>query len=209
MKEFKYGTFIGRCGPVFHFAPIIAIGLALITKEVISSPVPGILSGTLIYTVAMGQNPFVDTFKNTVELLSAKFDINIIVFLAPVGALVVIITRAGGSKAYDELMNRKLKSRRGASLATAALGALIFIDDYCNCLTVGTVMKPVTDRYKVSRAKPAYLIDATAAPICIIAPISSWATPSSPLSPRAATFSPRASAPCRQPYPLISTPCFP
>ena len=105
--------------------------------------------------------------------MSDRFDINIIVFLAPVGALVVIITRAGGSKAYGELTNRKLKSRRGASLATAALGALIFIGDYCNCLTVGTVMKPVTDRYKVSRAKPAYLIDATAAPICIIAPISS------------------------------------
>lgn len=96
--------------------PIIAIGLALITKEVISSPVPGILSGTLIYTVAMGQNPFVDTFKNTVELLSARFDINIIVLLAPVGALVVIITRAGGSKAYGELMNRKLKSRGGLLL---------------------------------------------------------------------------------------------
>ncbi len=103
--------------------PIIAIGLALITKEVISSPVLGILSGTLIYTVAMGQNPFVDTFKNTVELLSDRFDINIIVFLAPVGALVVIITRAGGSKAYGELMNRKLKSR-GELLLQRRLSAL-------------------------------------------------------------------------------------
>lgn len=154
--------------------PIIAIGLALITKEVISSLMIGILSGTLIYTYAQGQNLVLDTMKNTFELMGNRFDLNIILFLALVGALVTLITRAGGSKAYGALMNRKLKSRSSAMLATGGLGALIFIDDYCNCLTVGTVMKPVTDRFSISRAKLAYLIDATAAPICIIAPISSW-----------------------------------
>lgn len=133
--------------------PIIAIGLALITKEVISSLMIGILSGTLIYTYALGQNLVLDTMKNTFELMGNRFDLNIILFLALVGALVTLITRAGGSKAYGALMNRKLKSRSSAMLATGGLGALIFIDDYCNCLTVGTVMKPVTDRFSISRAK--------------------------------------------------------
>lgn len=154
--------------------PIIAIGLALVTKEVISSLVIGIISGTLIYTASTGGNLLLDTLKNTFELMGKRFDLNIILFLAMVGALVALITVAGGSKAYGALMNKKLKSKSSAMLATAGLGALIFIDDYCNCLTVGTVMKPVTDRFKISRAKLAYLIDATAAPICIIAPISSW-----------------------------------
>ena len=154
--------------------PIIAIGLALLTKEVYSSLILGILSGTLIYTAALGGNLIVDTAKTTVDLIGLRFDLNIIVFLALVGALVEVMARAGGSKAYGDMMNRKLKSRGGAMLSTGLLGCLIFIDDYCNCLTVGTVMRPVTDRYKVSRAKLAYIIDATAAPVCIIAPISSW-----------------------------------
>ncbi|MBP1577234.1 MAG: Na+/H+ antiporter NhaC family protein, partial [Oscillospiraceae bacterium] len=154
--------------------PIIAIGLALITKEVISSLMIGILSGTLIYTVAMGGNVVVDTVKNTFDLMAGRFDLNIILFLGLVGALVSLITMAGGSRAYGSLMNKKLNKKSTALLATGGLGALIFIDDYCNCLTVGTVMRPVTDRFKISRAKLAYIIDATAAPICIIAPISSW-----------------------------------
>lgn len=154
--------------------PIIAIGLALITKEVISSLVIGIISGTLIYTIAAGGNIVVDTLKNTFMLMGNRFDLNIILFLAMVGALVSLITMAGGSRSYGTLMNKKLKSKGSAMLATGGLGALIFIDDYCNCLTVGTVMKPVTDRFKMSRAKLAYIIDATAAPVCIIAPISSW-----------------------------------
>ena len=154
--------------------PIIAIGLALITKEVYSSLLVGILSGTLIYTHAVGGNLIVDTAKNTVELIGLRFDLNIIVFLALVGALVAVISRSGGSRAYGNVMNRRLKSRGSALLSTGLLGCLIFIDDYCNCLTVGTVMRPVTDRFKVSRAKLAYIIDATAAPVCIIAPISSW-----------------------------------
>lgn len=154
--------------------PIIAIGLALITKEVISSLMIGILSGTLIYTLASGGSPVVDTLKNTFGIMGARFDLDIILFLALVGALVTLITMAGGSRSYGTLMNKKLNSKGSAMLATGGLGALIFIDDYCNCLTVGTVMKPVTDRFKMSRAKLAYIIDATAAPICIIAPISSW-----------------------------------
>ncbi|MEG1849970.1 MAG: Na+/H+ antiporter NhaC family protein, partial [Oscillospiraceae bacterium] len=154
--------------------PIIAITLALLTKEVISSLLIGILSGTLIYTSLMGGNLIVDTLKNTITLMVNRFDLNIILFLGLVGALVALITRAGGSRAYGSLMNRKLKSRSSALLATGGLGVLIFIDDYCNCLTVGTVMKPVTDQFKISRAKLAYIIDATAAPVCIIAPISSW-----------------------------------
>ncbi|HWP50122.1 MAG TPA: Na+/H+ antiporter NhaC family protein [Clostridia bacterium] len=154
--------------------PIIAIGLALITKEVISSLMIGVLSGTLIYTVATGGNLVVDTLKSTFTLMGSRFDLNIILFLALVGALVSLITMAGGSRSYGALMNKKLNSRSSAMLATGGLGVLIFIDDYCNCLTVGAVMKPVTDRFKISRAKLAYIIDATAAPVCIIAPISSW-----------------------------------
>lgn len=155
--------------------PLIAIALALITKEVISSLMIGILSGTLIYSLNMGLNPIVGVAETTVKLMASRIDVNILLFLALLGALVVVVTMAGGSSAYGRWASKKLKTRRSALLATSGLGALIFIDDYFNCLTVGTVMKPVTDKYGVSRAKLAYIIDATAAPICIIAPISSWA----------------------------------
>lgn len=160
--------------------PIIAIGLALITKEVISSLVIGILSGTLIYsayTTTGFVNIMVHTVDTTVNLMSSKFadNVSLVIFLCLLGSLVVVITKAGGSKAYGDWASKKITSRAGAQLATSALGALIFIDDYFNCLTVGTVMRPVTDKYKISHAKLAYIIDATAAPICIIAPVSSWA----------------------------------
>ena len=155
--------------------PIIAIGLALITKEVISSLMIGILSGALIYALNTGLNPVVGVAETTFKLMAGRMDVNILLFLALLGALVVVMQMAGGSRAYGRWASSKLKSKRSALLATSALGALIFIDDYFNCLTVGTVMKPVTDKYGVSRAKLAYIIDATAAPICIIAPISSWA----------------------------------
>lgn len=160
--------------------PLIAIILALATKEVISSLMIGILSGTLIYSIFAGGSPLgiaVNTVENTFVLMANKMadNVNILLFLCLLGALVVVVTRAGGSRAYGVWASSKLKSKRSAQLATAFLGVLIFIDDYFNCLTVGTVMKPVTDKYKVSRAKLAYIIDATAAPICIIAPISSWA----------------------------------
>lgn len=155
--------------------PLLAIALALITKEVIVSLMSGILLGTFIYAVKLELNPVTGTVKTALTLMAEQCDINIILFLALLGALVAVMTLAGGSRAYGRWAASKLKSRRSSLLATAVLGAIIFIDDYFNCLTVGTVMKPVTDKYKVSRAKLAYIIDATAAPVCIIAPVSSWA----------------------------------
>ena len=155
--------------------PVIAIVLALLTKEVISSLLVGILSGALIYSLSTGANPIVGTVETSFKLMANKADISILLFLALLGALVVVIGMAGGSRAYGRWAGTKLKSRRSAMVATGVLGGLIFIDDYFNCLTVGTVMKPVTDKHNISRAKLAYIIDATAAPVCIIAPISSWA----------------------------------
>jgi Na+/H+ antiporter NhaC len=156
--------------------PLIAISLALITKEVIFSLLLGIMSGTFIYSVASGLG-VLGTFHVTIDLMITKVGDNasMIIFLAMLGGLVALITRAGGSRAYGIWAAGRLRTRRSASLAAGFLGVLIFIDDYFNCLTVGTVMKPVTDRHKIAREKLAYIIDATAAPVCIIAPISSWA----------------------------------
>lgn len=156
--------------------PIVAIALALITKEVVFSLVLGILSGTVIYSFAHGDG-VVGVFSNTTTLMADKLagNTSMILFLCFLGILVALVNRAGGSRAYGEWAVKRLRSKRSASVATAGLGILIFIDDYFNCLTVGTVMRPVTDRFNMSREKLAYLIDATAAPICIIAPISSWA----------------------------------
>lgn len=156
--------------------PILAIGLALVTKEVISSLIVGILSGTLIYAFNTGGG-IVKAIDVTFGLMAEKMGSNasIILFLGFLGALVAVITMAGGSRAYGDWATSKIKSKKGAQLGTSLLGMLIFVDDYFNCLTIGTVMRPVTDKYAISRAKLAYIIDATAAPICIIAPISSWA----------------------------------
>lgn len=156
--------------------PIIAIALALITKEVISSLIVGILSGTFIYAFSTGGG-VIEAIDVTFSLMAQKLGDNapMILFLGFLGALVAVITMAGGSRAYGEWASHKIKSKKGAQLGTSALGLLIFIDDYFNCLTIGTVMRPVADKFKISRAKLAYIIDATAAPICIIAPISSWA----------------------------------
>ncbi|PHV71271.1 sodium:proton antiporter [Sporanaerobium hydrogeniformans] len=156
--------------------PIIAIALALITKEVISSLIVGILSGTLIYAFNTGGG-IVKAMDVTFSLMAQKLGDNapIILFLAFLGALVAVITMAGGSRAYGDWAGNKIKTKKGAQLGTFVLGGLIFIDDYFNCLTIGTVMRPVVDKHKISRAKLAYIIDATAAPVCIIAPISSWA----------------------------------
>ncbi len=152
--------------------PLVAIILALITKEVISSLIIGILTGALIYSYG---NP-IDMVMHTFTIMGDRMggNVNILIFLGLLGALVVVITKAGGSAAYGNWAVQKINSRRGASLATCALGCLIFIDDYFNCLSVGTVMRPVTDKHRISRAKLAYLLDATAAPVCIIAPVSSW-----------------------------------
>lgn len=156
--------------------PIIAVGLALITKEVFSSLLIGILSGTLIYTVGIGDgNIVIGTVENAFKVMGSRFDLNIVIFCSLLGSLVYVISTAGGSRAYGKWATNHIKSRRSAMLSTSILGGFIFIDDYFNCLTVGTVMRPITDAYKISRAKLAYIIDATAAPICIIAPVSSWA----------------------------------
>ena len=156
--------------------PIVAIVLALITKEVYSSLFIGILVGGLFYSGFSFEGTITHIFNNGfVAVLSDSYNVGILIFLVILGAMVSLMNRAGGSAAFGRFAKEKIKTRAGAQLATIALGVLIFIDDYFNCLTVGSVMKPVTDEHKVSRAKLAYLIDATAAPICIIAPISSWA----------------------------------
>ena len=161
--------------------PVIAIVLALITKEVYSSLFVGILSGGVLYAIdAAGKFNFETMFNAIVKdgfvaNLSDEWNVGILIFLVILGGIVVMMNRAGGSRAYGDWATKKINSRRGAMLATFGLGALIFVDDYFNCLTVGSVMRPITDKQRISRAKLAYLIDATAAPICIIAPISSWA----------------------------------
>ena len=156
--------------------PLIAIILALITKEVYSSLMIGIIAGGLLYAqfnpvVAM-EHVFSD---GMIGQLSDSWNVGILIFLVVLGSIVMLMNRAGGSAAFGRWASMHVKTRLGAQLATIALGVLIFIDDYFNCLTVGSVMKPVTDKNKISREKLAYLIDATAAPVCIIAPISSWA----------------------------------
>lgn len=161
------------------FPPVIAIGLALITKEVYSSLFVGILSGGIIYAAASGTG-FEGTFKAVVQdglitNLSNAYNVGILVFLVVLGIIVVLMNKAGGSRAYGEWAAAHIKGRRGAALSTFFPGVLIFVDDYFNCLTVGSVMRPITDKHNISRSKLAYLIDSTAAPICIIAPISSWA----------------------------------
>ena len=155
--------------------PVIAVVLALATKEVFSSLIIGILTGTCIYTVGTDGNIIVGTVQNAFGVLAKKFDINIVLFCSLLGSLVYVITLAGGTRAYGKWATRHIKDRRAAMISTSVLGAFIFIDDYFNCLTVGTVMRPITDTYRISREKLAYIIDATAAPVCIIAPISSWA----------------------------------
>lgn len=156
--------------------PIVAIVLALITKEVYSSLFIGILVGGLFYSNFSFEGTVMHIFNDGfVAVLSDSYNVGILIFLVILGAMVSLMNRAGGSAAFGHFAKEKIKTRAGAQLATVALGVLIFIDDYFNCLTVGSVMKPVTDEHKVSRAKLAYLIDATAAPVCIIAPISSWA----------------------------------
>lgn len=155
---------------------IVAIGLALITKEVYSSLFVGILMGALLYSGFQFELTITHIFSDgIIGVLSDSYNVGILVFLVILGAMVSLMNKAGGSAAFGQFAASKIKNRVGAQLATVLLGVLIFIDDYFNCLTVGSVMRPVTDKFKVSRSKLAYLIDATAAPICIIAPISSWA----------------------------------
>ena len=156
--------------------PIIAIGLALITKEVYSSLFIGVLVGGLFYAGFNFEGAVLHVFNDGfISVLTDEYNMGILIFLVLLGALVAMMNKSGGSAAFGRWAANKIKSSKGAQLSTIGLGVLIFIDDYFNCLTVGSVMRPVTDKHKVSRAKLAYLIDATAAPVCIIAPISSWA----------------------------------
>ena len=155
--------------------PIIAITMALITKEVYSSLFLGMLTGAMLSMDFDPENGFNMLFVNGImKVLADQWNVGILVFLVVLGTMVQMTNRAGGSQAFGTWAANHIKGRVGAQLSTMLLGCLIFIDDYFNCLTVGSVMRPVTDKYKISRAKLAYLIDSTAAPICIIAPISSW-----------------------------------
>ena len=156
--------------------PVVAIVLALITKEVYSSLFVGILIGGAFWSGFKPEATILHVFQDgVVGVLTDAYNMGILVFLVILGVMVCMMNKAGGSAAFGRWAKEHIKTRAGAQLATIALGVLIFIDDYFNCLTVGSVMRPVTDSHNVSRAKLAYLIDATAAPICIIAPISSWA----------------------------------
>ncbi len=165
-----YGTFWALV------PPIVAIALALITKEVYSSLFIGILVGALFYSGFSFEGTILHIFEGgMISVLTSSYNMGILIFLVILGTMVCLMNRAGGSAAFGRWASKRIKTRAGAEIATVVLGVLIFIDDYFNCLTVGSVMRPVTDKHNVSRAKLAYLIDATAAPVCIIAPISSWA----------------------------------
>ena len=156
--------------------PLVAIILALITKEVYSSLFIGVILGVLIFTFAGGHS-LASALTTTFDMISSRISGNayMIVFLSLLWAVVVLVAKSGGSEAYGRFAGKRLKNKKSALLATSLLGVLIFIDDGFNCLTVGTVMRPITDRLRISREKLAYIIDATAAPVCIIAPVSSWA----------------------------------
>ena len=155
---------------------VIAIGLALITKEVYTSLFLGIIVGSALYSNFSFEGTITHAFNDgIVASVADPYNVGILVFLVILGVLVNLMNKAGGSAAFGRWASSHIKSRAGAQIATIALGVLIFIDDYFNCLTVGSVMRPVSDKSKISRAKLAYLIDATAAPVCIIAPVSSWA----------------------------------
>ncbi len=160
--------------------PILALVLALVTKEVYSSLAIGVFSGMVIYQFTLsgpGVKQLVDSFAMLPQMMAEQIGGNgaLILFLALLGALTVVIAMAGGSRAYGEWVAQHVKNARAAQVMTVILGIVIFVDDYFNCLTVGAVMRPVTDRFKVSREKLSWLIDSTAAPVCIIAPVSSWA----------------------------------
>ena len=165
-----YGTFWSLV------PPLVAIALALITKEVYSSLFVGILVGALFYSDFNFEGTILHIFEGgMISVLTDSYNMGILIFLVILGTMVCLMNRAGGSAAFGRWAGKRIKSRVGAELSTIILGVLIFIDDYFNCLTVGTVMRPVTDKHNITRAKLAYVIDATAAPVCIIAPISSWA----------------------------------
>ena len=163
--------------------PVVAIGLALITKEVYSSLFIGIFIGGVLYTGFSGRLLWVHIFQDGfVASVADSYNVGILIFLVILGAIVALMNKAGGSEAFGRWAATHIKTKTGAMLATIALGVLIFIDDYFNCLTVGSVMRPVAEKHSISKEKLSYLIDATAAPVCIIAPVSSWAAAVSALN---------------------------
>jgi Na+/H+ antiporter NhaC len=164
-----YGTFWSL------IPPVIAIALALITKEVYSSLFVGIIFGALFYSNFNPVMTATSLVNGLIGSVADSWNVGILIFLVVLGIIVALMNKTGGSAAYGVWASQRIKTRTAAQLATFGLGVLIFVDDYFNCLTVGSVMMPVTDKHKISRAKLAYLIDTTAAPVCIIAPISSWA----------------------------------
>ena len=175
---------IGRYATILSLLPpIIAIVLALLTKEVYSALFVGILSGALIYSNGNVWNMVLTTFDTMISKICDSWNVGILIFLVMLGMMVSLVNTAGGSAAYGRWASKHIKTKAGALVSTSALGTLIFIDDYFNCLTVGSVMRPVTDKFKISREKLAYIIDSTAAPVCIIAPISSWAAAVSSIAP--------------------------
>ena len=173
----SYGTLLAL------LPPVIAIALALLTKEVYSTLFVGILAGSLIYTNWNIWDMILNTFDVMIGKICDSWNVGILIFLVLLGMMVSMINKAGGSAAYGRWAAKHIKSKAGAMISTCVLGMLIFIDDYFNCLTVGSVMRPVTDKHKISREKLSYIIDATAAPVCIIAPISSWAAAVSSVAP--------------------------
>lgn len=163
-------------GTVFSLLPpLVAIAFALKTKEVYLSLFIGIFTGALLYCGLNIPGAVLEIFNTMIEVLGKEWNVGILIFLVFLGIIVSLINKAGGSLAYGKWASKTIKSKKGALLSTFSLGAIIFVDDYFNCLTVGSVMKEVSDNFKISRAKLAYIIDSTAAPICIIAPVSSWA----------------------------------
>ena len=173
----SYGTLLAL------LPPVIAIALALLTKEVYSSLFVGILAGSLIYTNWSIGDMVLNTFDVMIGKICDSWNVGILIFLVLLGMMVSMINKSGGSAAYGRWAAAHIKTKAGAAISTCVLGMLIFIDDYFNCLTVGSVMRPVTDKHKISRQKLAYIIDSTAAPVCIIAPISSWAAAVSSVAP--------------------------
>ena len=176
-------TLIGAFSGQDHYStiwalmpPVVAIGLALVTKEVYSSLFIGILIGGVLYSGFGGRQLWVHIFQDGfVASVADSYNVGILIFLVILGAIVALMNKAGGSEAFGRWASEHIKTKTGAMLATIALGVLIFIDDYFNCLTVGSVMRPVAEKHSISKEKLSYLIDATAAPVCIIAPVSSWA----------------------------------
>ena len=163
-------------GTIFSLLPaVLAIGLALITKEVYLSLFLGIFVGALLVSGFSPLGTLLEIFDTMIGCIADKSNIGILLFLVFLGIIVALMSKGGGSKAYGELVSKFIKTRKGIMTSIFGLGCLIFVDDYFNCLTVGSVMRDVSDKFKISRAKLAYIIDATAAPVCIIAPISSWA----------------------------------